>query len=319
MAMLVPEEYGGGCVSGRALADLTVILEERGRTLQPGPIVASNVVAFAIAEYGSAQQRLTYLPKLAAAQTIATWALADTAYKWSPDGVIAEETPDGYTLNGIKTLVPDTEIADLVLVTAVLNGAAAQFLVHAGTPGLSATSLTPLDITRRLGQLEFRDVALPHDARLGSDASADIERQLQLAIVLSVAETVGSMDRIFEVTLQYAKDRVAFGRTIGSFQAIKHLLADLSLVLEASKAGVSAAIDAVQERQTTAGEVVSMAKAYIANAATELAQGCLQIHGGIGYTWEHDMHLYYRRLAGDSITFGDAAWHRERICALHGL
>jgi alkylation response protein AidB-like acyl-CoA dehydrogenase len=323
LAMLVPEQYGGGSVSDRPLADLALVAEERGRTLQPGPVVVSNIVASAVAEHGSGGQRAEHLPALAAGRSVGTWALADESGNWSPSGVVATAAGDRYTLCGVKDLVPYAHVADLLLVTAALSpaGEPAQFLVPADAPGLTITSLQTLDLTRRLGRVEFQNVAVPPDARLGAatDSPAAIEGQLQIAVALSVAETVGTMDRLFEFTVQYAKDRVAFGRPIGSFQAVKHLLADLSLLVEASMAGACAAVGAVQDTEPAAAEVVSLVKAFVSDSAVELAQGCLQVHGGVGYTWEHDLHLYYRRLAGDRALFGDPAWHRERVCALHRL
>jgi alkylation response protein AidB-like acyl-CoA dehydrogenase len=323
LALLVPEEHGGGNVSGRPFEDLALVLQERGRTLQPGPVAIGNVVACAIAEFGSPEQQAAHLSALAAGRSIGTWALTDGSGDWAPQGVAATAVDGGYALTGAKGLVLDAHVADVLLVSSTMSPGdeLAQFLVPTTTPGLTIIPLETLDLTRRLARVEFSEAVIPSGARLGadSDAAAAIERQLQVAVTLLLAETVGAMDRMFEFTVQYAKDRVAFGRPIGSFQAVKHLLADLSLLREASKAGVSAAIGAVQDTDAAAAEVVSLVKAFVADAAVELAQGCLQVHGGIGYTWEHDLHLYYRRLAGDAILFGDPVWHRERVCALHRL
>jgi alkylation response protein AidB-like acyl-CoA dehydrogenase len=323
LAMLVPPRYGGGSVSDRPLADLALILHERGRALQPGPIVASNVVAGAVAEFGTDEQRARYLPPLASGSSLASLALADTAANWSAAGVVATPTDRGYTLTGVKDLVPDALAADLFLVPATMHKSdeTAQFLVQADTPGLTIAPLQTLDLTRRLGRIELADVTVAGAARIGTsvDSAAALQRLFALGLALCVAETVGTMDRMLELTLQYAKDRYAFGRSIGSFQAIKHLLADLSLLLEASKAGAAAAINEVQDLDPAAPEATSAVKAFVSDSAVELAQGCLQIHGGIGYTWEHDLHLYYRRLAGDHVMYGEPDWHRERICALHEL
>ena len=323
LALLVPEEHGGGSVSGRPFEDLALVLKERGRMLQPGPVTISNVVARAIAECGSPGQQAAHLPALAEGRSIGTWALANESGDWGPGGVTARAVDGGYVLTGAKDLVPDAHNADVLLVSSTMagDGEPAQFLVPAATPGLTIIPLTTLDLTRRLARVEFSGAVIPSGARLGadSDAAAAIDRQRQVAVTLFLAETIGAMDAMFEFTLRYAKDRVAFGRPIGSFQAVKHLLADLSLLLEASKAGASAAIEAVQDRDAAAAEVVSLVKAFVADSAVELAQGCLQVHGGIGYTWEHDLHLYYRRLAGDTVLFGDPVWHRERVCALHRL
>ena len=148
------------------------------------------------------------------------------------------------------------------------------------------------------------------------DAAPQIEAQLQRAVVLQVAESLGAMDALFERTCAYAKDRIAFGRPIGSFQAIKHLLADLSLRVEGTRAALASAVEAVESSSEDASTIASMLKSYAGDAGVELAQGCLQVHGGIGFTWEHDLHLYLRRLTSDAALFGDPIWHRERLVAL---
>ena len=150
-------------------------------------------------------------------------------------------------------------------------------------------------------------------------AQASVDAQLDLAVALTLAESVGAMTQLAEITVDYAKARIAFGRPIGSFQALKHILADISFWAEVCTAGAGAAADAVADARPTASEIVSIAKAYVGDASTQLAQQCLQVHGGIGFTWEHDLHFYLRRLAADRVLYGDPEWHRERICRIHGL
>ncbi|HSS11369.1 MAG TPA: acyl-CoA dehydrogenase family protein, partial [Acidimicrobiales bacterium] len=321
-AMLVPEEHGGGTVSGNGVLDAAVVAEERGRFLQPGPFVAMNAVAWALAAGGTDEQQSKVLPALASGDSLATWALADLSGEWRPDGgVRASRTGGGFLLRGAKGLVQDAHLADWVLVTAATDGGMSQFLVRPTAPGVSVHRLDGLDITRRLCEVRFDDVELPESALVGEmDGAADlVERQLQVAVVLTVAESVGAMDRDFEVVVDYAKARTAFGRPIGSFQAVKHLLADTALLLEASKSMAVAAAHSVQEEREDAPEVASMAKAFIGDSGIDLAQNCLQVFGGIGYTWEHDHHLYLRRLTADASLFGEPAWHRERICRLFEL
>jgi len=153
---------------------------------------------------------------------------------------------------------------------------------------------------------------------VGGAADA-VERQLQVALVLSVVETVAALDALFEMTRQYSLDRIAFGRPIGSFQAIKHQMADMSLSVEAGKAIATAAVEAVAARQPEAGEIASMAKSWVGDTGIDIVQGCWQVFGGIGQTWEHDSHLYLRRVSMNGLLFGDPAWHRERICTLHAF
>jgi alkylation response protein AidB-like acyl-CoA dehydrogenase len=169
--------------------------------------------------------------------------------------------------------------------------------------------------------LSFADVWVPESALVGSpgEASGDLERQLQVALVLSMAESVGAMNALFDMSVQYAKDRTAFGRPIGSFQAIKHLLADIAFTLEACNAGAATAARVVGDRQSDAGSVVSAVKSFVGDHSMELVQGCFQVHGGIAFTWEHDLHLYMRRLTSNILLFGEPSWHRERIAALEGL
>jgi alkylation response protein AidB-like acyl-CoA dehydrogenase len=150
-------------------------------------------------------------------------------------------------------------------------------------------------------------------------AQDSVDAQLDVAVALTLAESVGAMQRLVEITVDYAKARVAFGRPIGSFQALKHILADVSMWTEISVAGAEAAADAVADARPTASEIASIAKAYAGDAGTQVAQMCFQVHGGIGFTWEHDLHLYLRRLAADRALYGDPDWHRERICRIHGL
>jgi alkylation response protein AidB-like acyl-CoA dehydrogenase len=321
-AMLVPEEFGGGTISGEGLSDLTIVAEERGRGLQPGPFVPMNVVAAALARRGSPAQQEAVLPAIAAGETVATWAVADTAGGFDP-GAAIEAIPDGdgWILRGEAGLVQDGGLASWFLVTAYGPHGLTQFLVPAATPGLSVRRLASLDITQRFASVTFTDARVDDAAVVGTPGAADddVEHQLEIALVLSVAETVGAMDVLFEMARQYAVDRVAFGRPIGSFQAVKHQLADLSMDLEAGKAIAVAATRAVQAGTDDAGEIAGMAKAWVGDAGIEIAQGCFQVFAGIGFTWEHDSHLFLRRLTMNSLLFGDPVWHRERICRIHGL
>lgn len=321
-SLLVPEDHGGGSVSGEGVIDAAVLAMVRGRFLQPGPFVPTNVVAATLAAVGSTSHQSEVLPALMAGEATATWAGADAGGSWDAGaGVAATATDAGWVLTGRKGLVQDAGPADWLLVTADLDGTAVQFLVPAGAGGVTVEPFTSFDLSRRFTEVAFDGVQVTRDDLVGSaDGDAGtLERQLQLAMVLTVAESVGAMDELFGVCLEYAKVRTAFGRPIGSFQAIKHLLADTSLLLEQSKAIALAAARAVQEQRDDAGEVASMAKSFVGEAGIQLAQSCWQVFGGIGYTWEHDLHLYLRRLTTDAALYGQPAWHRERICAIHGL
>lgn len=320
-AGLVPEANGGGSISGEGVLDLAIVAEEIGRFVQPGPFIPMNVVAEAIADHGSDEQRDRWLADIAAAECVATWAFADQAGNWdSGSGLTAVAKGDEFRLDGIRGFVQDAQSADLFLVAATVDGVTAQFLVPADTAGLRVEPLECFDLSRRMGEVVFDGVTLPGSARLGTGSADEaLERQLQVALALQAAETIGVLDTLFTMTVEYAKDRIAFGRPIGSFQALKHIMADMGLFLETAKAGAVAAARAVQNRTDDAAEVVSMVAAYLSEAGTMIAQESLQIHGGIGYTWEHDLHLYYRRAQTNAALYGEATWHRERVCAIHEL
>jgi alkylation response protein AidB-like acyl-CoA dehydrogenase len=196
-----------------------------------------------------------------------------------------------------------------------------QFVVDTTAPGLTVTPLDGLDLTQRYASVALDDVVVPADSVVGEvgGSGSAVENQLRVACVLTTAETVGAMDSLFELTRRYTIDRMAFGRPIGSFQAVKHQMADMSLALEAAKAVAAAAARAVQERWPGAGEVVSMAKSWVADVGVDLVQGCAQVYAGIGFTWEHDLHLFLRRVTMNGLLFGPADWHRERLCRAEGL
>ena len=319
--MLGPEADGGGSVSGNGLIDATLIAEEIGRFVQPGPFIPMNVVASAIAANGTETQRQQFLPGIVSGDTVASWAFAAGDGNWELGaGLVARKTSDGFTLTGRRGYVQDAGEADVQLVAATLDGRPAQFLVPSTAPGVTVTPLACLDLSRRLAHLDLDGVQVGADARLGEgDATPALERQLQIAVALVVAETVGAMDALFAMTVEYSKDRIAFGRPIGSFQALKHVMADDAMTLETCKAGATAAARAVQDQTDDAAEIVSMVAAYVGDMSDQLAQDCLQIHGGIGYTWEHDLHLLMRRIRTNAVLYGEPAWHRERVCAFHRL
>jgi alkylation response protein AidB-like acyl-CoA dehydrogenase len=319
-AALAPEEHGGGTISGTGLLDAAVVAVERGRVLQPGPFVPMNVVAAALARAGTAQQQAEVLPGLTAGTLVATWAAAGPGGGWETGAAIRWATvPGGYALTGTAALVQDAGWADLFLVTAGSDDGISQFLVPAGTPGLSVRPVRSLDLSRSFGEVRLDGVEVSAGALVGAPggALAAVEDQLQVACVLTVAETIGAMDQDFGLALQYARDRIAFGRPIGSFQAVKHLLADTSLLLEASRTVAEAAARAPGGGAGL--ELASVAKAYVGDSAVQLGQNCFQVFAGIGFTWEHDQHLYLRRLTMDAALYGDPAWHRRRLARGYGL
>jgi alkylation response protein AidB-like acyl-CoA dehydrogenase len=318
-SMLVPEAHGGGSVSDNPLADAALVAEEVGRQVQPGPFVPMNVALDAIARHGSDERRATLLPAAVAAQEVVTWAAADERGGWDLGaGVVVTAVDGGYRVSGRRGQVQDAGQADWLLVAGSLDGEPVQALVPRTAAGVAVEPLVTLDLSRRMADVHLDGVEVPADALVPGGAGA-LERMHRQAAVLAATETVGAMDTLFAMTVAYAKDRVAFGRPIGSFQALKHLMADLALALEVAKAAVTAAVDAVGRGSDDAAEVASMAAAAVGEAGNDLAQQCLQIHGGIGYTWEHDLHLLMRRIQANSVLYGTPTWHREQVCRFHGL
>ena len=321
-SMLVPEEHGGGSVSGRGVADLAIIVEELGRVLFPGPVIATNLVAGAIASDGSGEQCEAWLPSIVAGDTIATWAVAETSDCWdgSNMAVRAKSDGDGYRLNGTKTAVKFGAAAHLFLVTAVSPVGIVHALVPVATPGLSVIPLDSLDLTRRFAEVRLDDVEVPSANVIGTPATGaeQFDSRSNLATTVQCAETVGAMDRTFEFTLEYATVRKAFGRPIGSFQVLKHRFADMVLWIESSKAATEAAVAAVAH-DVDVSRMASVAKAYIGQKSVDLVRDCLQIHGGIGFTWEHDIHLYLRRVESNRALYGSPEHHLDRIAGLVGL
>jgi alkylation response protein AidB-like acyl-CoA dehydrogenase len=321
-AFLAPEDLGGGSVSGLGLLDGAILAEERGRALQPGAFIDTNVTVAALAAGGSDEQCRKVIPSLVGGDGAASWALADPSGDWAAGaGIACRPDNEGYRLNGTKGLVVEAQSASWLLVAVEAPEGPTQLLTEVDAPGLTVEVLDGLDLTRQLCEVHFDDVRLGREAIVGvaGQAAGAISRQLDLACVLAVAESVGAMDYLFDLTVQYAKDRTAFGRPIGSFQAVKHQLADSSLLVEMSKAAAVGAARAVQGEDERASEAASMAKAFIGDAAVEVAHKCWQNFGGIAYTWDHDLHLYMRRMTTDASLYGSPEWHRERICQLEGI
>jgi len=317
-AMLIPAEHEGGSVTDQPLVDLVVLAEELGRELNPGPFVPCNVVADAIARFGTEVHAKEHLPRIALGEVTCAWCLSGDA---SPDPsaveVRATRAGDGWRLDGVARYVHAAGDAALLLVTAVGadTGGVVNFLVPRPSAGLSERVLTGLDLTRRFAEVRFDGVSLPGNAELAGGWPV-VERCLSLATVLQAAESVGAADLLFTSTVDYAKKRVQFGRTIGSFQAIKHRLADLLIELEGMRAAAHYAALALGDGLPDADEAVATAGAYVDDAFAHLSGEALQLHGGIGFTWEHDVHLFVRRAKVNQVLYGDGAWHRERLTRL---
>lgn len=308
-SLLVPEVDGGGSLSDHGLADLVLVAEEMGRLVSPGPLVPVNVVADAVGRAGTAEQRAEVLPGLLSGERIAAWC--------GHRPVAGRTDGDDLVLDGSCRPVEAGAQADHLLVVVAHDGGLSHVLVPAGAAGLTVTPMDGLDLVRRFAEVSLDGVRVGPEAVVGTRGRAadDVERALQVAGVLQCAELVGIMDRVLAMTIEYLGDRWSFGRPLASYQALKHRVADDRLWLEASHGIATAAARAVATGAADAAEVVSAAKAWIGPQATELVQDAVQLHGGIGVTWEHDLHLYLRRATVDRVTHGTPAEHAERLAA----
>jgi len=316
--LAIPEEFGG---SGYGYVELVVVLEEMGRSLLCAPYFSTIALAAnALLSSGDDGAKKEFLPGIASGETIATVALTEDAGKWDEAGVTLEATRagDGYTLTGSKSFVIDGHTANLILVAA-RTGAGVSLLAVAGdAEGLTRTPLSTMDQTRKQARLEFASTP----ARLvGAEGSgwATLTKTLDLAAVALAAEQVGGAQRVLDMSVEYAKVRVQFGRPIGSFQAIKHKCADMLLEVESAKSAAYYAGWAAAEDSDELPVVASLAKAYCSDAYFHATAENIQIHGGIGFTWEHPAHLYFKRAKSSELYLGDPTYHRELLAQRIGL
>jgi alkylation response protein AidB-like acyl-CoA dehydrogenase len=325
-AMLVPEEYGGGSVTAQPVVDLVALAEELGRALNPGPLVPTNVVADAIVRFGNEAQHVAYLSGLAQGETTAAWCLSGNGSP-EPTAVAVQATrEDGaWRLDGVSRYVQGAATTSVLLVVArQTDGRLLNLLVSGSAPGIGQRTLCGLDLTRRFSELTFDGVLVPEGSELtGSSPGLDqvggeqiVTSCLSLATILQAAESVGAAEVLFEETVDYLKRREQFGRTIASFQAIKHRLADLQMQLEAMRVAAEFAALAWAEEFEDVDLAVATAGAYVDDAFAHLSGEALQLHGGIGFTWDHDVHLFVRRAKVNQVLYGDGAWHRERLVQL---
>lgn len=322
LGLAFPEEYGG---QGLGFVDLTVILEEMGAALLPSPFLSSILLAGqTILIGGSEAQKQTYLPKIADGSLIVTLAMTEPSGRFDAEGiadVTATPDDDGFSISGTKLFVPDAHVANLMVVAARTKDAGDKsfgvslFLVDSNSPGISTTLLKTMDQTRKQCEVVFDNVKVGRDRLLGMvDMGWPVlHKVLNIATVALCAEMIGGAQRVLDISVAYAKERVQFGRPIGSFQAVKHKCAEMMLQVESAKSAAYYAAWAVDEDVPEAPLAVSMAKAYCSDAFRNTAGEGIQVHGGIGFTWEHDMHLYFKRAKYAEFTFGDPTYHRELV------
>ncbi|MFC5181392.1 acyl-CoA dehydrogenase family protein [Actinomadura harenae] len=304
--LAVPEEHGG---SGFGVRELAVVFEEMGRVLFCGPFLATAGLALPAALAADATD---VLPGIADGTTIATVAWTEDD-RW--DAPPAASCENG-VLNGVKTYVLDGHTADLVLVTALYDGATSLFAVDGDAPGLTRTPLPTLDQTRKLARLDFTDVPARLLTRNGDAALA---RARDVAAALLAAEQVGGAERALEMTVDYVKVRKQFGRPIGSFQAVKHRCADMFVQVESARSAMLNAADTADGAPDELPVAAALAKAFCSDAYFHVAGETIQLHGGIGFTWEHDAHLFFKRAKASQEFLGPPAGHRRRLAGLVGI
>jgi alkylation response protein AidB-like acyl-CoA dehydrogenase len=320
-ALAVPEAYGG---AGYSFVELGVVLEEMGRALLCAPFFSPICLASpTILAAGTEEQKADLLPGIAAGTTIATLALTEEGGRWDASGVGLRAAAEGggtYRLEGVKTFVPDGQLADMIVVAARAEGSSGPdgislFTVAGEAPGISRTPLTTMDLTRKQARVEFAGVRAH---LLGAEGAgwAALSTALDQAAACLAAEQVGGAEQCLQMAVEYAKLRVQFGKPIGSFQAIKHRCAEMLVWVEASKSAAYYAGWAAATGAVDLPAAASIAQAYCSEAYFRTAAENIQVHGGIGFTWEHDAHLYFRRAKACEVLLGDPTYHRERLAQL---
>jgi len=317
-SLIIPEEYGG---QGFGYVELIVVLEEMGRALLCSPFFSTVVLAAnTLIHSGDDAAKSELLPGIASGETIATLAFTEESGKWGSDGItmLASVSSDGWELNGTKMYVLDGNAASLIIVAACTDKGISLFKVDGDSDGLSRTQLATMDMTRKQSRLDFENVKATLIGEEG-EGWATLERVLDLAAVALAAEQVGGAQQCLDTAVQYAKDRVQFGRPIGSFQAIKHKCADMLLEVESAKSAAYYAGWCAAEMNDELPSVASLAKAYCSEAYFNTTAENIQIHGGIGFTWEHPAHLYFKRAKSSELLFGDPTYHRELLAQRIGI
>jgi alkylation response protein AidB-like acyl-CoA dehydrogenase len=314
----VPEEFGG---SGYTFIELGIVLEEMGRSLLCAPFFSTVVLAAnTLLHSGDDAAKKDFLPGIASGETIATVAFTEPSGKWDESGIEMEaaSSGDGWTLSGTKMFVLDGHTAGLILVAARTPQGVSLFAVEGDAAGLTRTALSTMDQTRKQARLEFDGTP----ARLvGTDGEGwnVLSTVLDLVAVGLAAEQVGGAQKVLDMAVEYAKVRVQFGRPIGSFQAIKHKCADMLLEVESAKSAAYYGMWCASELNDELPSVASLAKAYCSEAYFHAAAENIQIHGGIGFTWEHPAHLYFKRAKSSELLFGDPTYHRELLAQRIGI
>ncbi|MGH7392861.1 MAG: acyl-CoA dehydrogenase family protein [Candidatus Rokuibacteriota bacterium] len=314
LGLALPEAYGG---SDLGLVETAILLEEMGRASYPGPYLPTVLTAHALLEAGTAAQKDRWLPAIAAGGARATVALLDAELSWDLDATAtrAERADNGWRLSGVKHFVPWAHVADVLLVPARTAEGLGAFLIERSAAGLELSPVAGMDLATRWVKVELDGVPAGAEAVLGAPGQARplLERLLRAGAVGAAAEMLGAARRCLDMSVEYAKVREQFGQPIGSFQAIRHKCAEMLLEVENSHSAVYYAAWAHDAGAEDADLAASVAKAYVGDAARKVCGESIQVHGGIGFTWEYDLHLYFKRAKALEAMYGDADFHRELI------
>ncbi len=324
MSLIVPEKEHG---LGLGTLDLVLVLEELGRVAAPGPFLATQLVISGLLRAGTAAQRTTWLPRFLTGEAFATLAHLEEGDRHDPEGIQAKakRTREGYVLSGTKLFVPEAQAADLVLVAARTKAGrgpagVSLFLVERGAKGLRVKPQQHVDLTRRFGEVVLRDVVVPKTALVGPEGQGwpALARVLDFAAIGVAADSLGGAQHALEMAVGYSKVREQFGRKIGSFQALKHIAAEMLADVEPARSLVWYAAYAHDHRPREAARAAAMAKASLGDVYSRTARRSVEMHGGIGFTWEFDLQLWFKRAHVNEVAFGDPAFHRERVAQLDG-
>jgi alkylation response protein AidB-like acyl-CoA dehydrogenase len=314
LGLALPEAYGG---SGLGMVESAILLEELGRAAYPGPYWPTMLAAAAIDSAGTEAQKKRWLSAIASGDARATLALLDADLDWDPAALTtrAQQAATGYTLSGIKRFVPWAHVANTVLVPAQAPEGPSLFLVDPSSPGLKLSPVQGMDPATRWVQLDLDNVPVAADAVLGAPGRAAplLASMLRRGAVGAAAEMLGAARRCLDMAVGYAKVREQFGQPIGSFQAIRHKCSDMLLEVENSHSAVYYAAWALDANADDQALAASVAKAYVGDASRKVCGEAIQVHGGIGFTWEYDLHIYFKRAKALEGMYGDADYHREQI------
>jgi len=323
--LLIPETYGG---LGLGMLDMALLLEELGRAVVPGPFLFSSVLAtLVLKQGGTAAQKKTWLSRLAAGEAIGTLAFLEAADRLDAAGIMlkAKKNRDSYLLSGTKMFVPFAAVADVLCVAVRVSGREEKgidlLLVERETPGLVVKPLDIFDRTRRVSEVEFKNVVVPKTALVGSEGEGWklLSRLIDAACIALAADSLGGAQKALEMAVEYTKMRTQFNRPIASFQALKHMAAEMASEIEPSRALVWYAAHAFDTRPRESSRAAALVKARLSDVYARTTNRAVQMHGGIGFTWEHDMHFWFKRAKWNEFAFGDATFHRERLAQLEGF